>query len=262
MGSLSDYSEDALIDHVLGVSAYTPITTLYIGLSTADPLDDATGLTEPSGMSYVRQTIAFSAAASRAVIQNGEVAFPEATGDWTTITHYGIFDAETNGNMLAHGSLNPTKDVPSGKTIKIPDTQTQISITSGAMSTYLADALMDFMFRDQAYTQPSTFVALIETTEVVDADDGTTIDELDMTDYAREATGTWGASSGGTSTNDALIDFGALTGTGETITSAAIVDNATTALGNVLFYDNALNVVVDTGDNVSYAAGQFSINLS
>jgi hypothetical protein len=53
MGSLSDYYEKKFLDHVFNV-AFTAPSTLYIFLSTADPLDDASAVAEPSGFNYAR----------------------------------------------------------------------------------------------------------------------------------------------------------------------------------------------------------------
>lgn len=66
MGSLSDYSENELLDHLCN-AAYTPPATVYLGFSTADPTDDASGIAEPAGGNYGRKAIAFDAAASRKV---------------------------------------------------------------------------------------------------------------------------------------------------------------------------------------------------
>ncbi|MBN2315450.1 MAG: hypothetical protein JXM79_16085 [Sedimentisphaerales bacterium] len=53
MGSFSDYWEDKILDHIFGKVNYTP-PTIYVALSTSDPLDDASGLTEPTGNAYAR----------------------------------------------------------------------------------------------------------------------------------------------------------------------------------------------------------------
>lgn len=37
MGSLTNYLELELLDHVLNNAAYTPAATLYLALATADP---------------------------------------------------------------------------------------------------------------------------------------------------------------------------------------------------------------------------------
>ena len=53
MGSFADYWENEILDHLFGKGSYTP-PTIYVGLSTADPTDNASGLAEPSGNSYAR----------------------------------------------------------------------------------------------------------------------------------------------------------------------------------------------------------------
>lgn len=262
MGSLSDYSENELLDHILGTAAYTPVATLYLAISTTNP-DDAVGnLTEPVGGSYARVAIAFNAAATRKVVQTALAEFPTATGAWGTITHWAIMDTLTSGNMLAHGALTASKNVTSGKTFSIAAGEIEINMTTGAWSNYLVHIAYDFMFRNQAFTQPTIYVALVETTDIVDADTGATIDELEMTNYAREAHSAWDAAVAGASENTGVIDFGQLSGTGETITAACLTDNATIAAGNLLMYDNSLAQAIDTDDFVEFADGALDATLS
>jgi len=120
MGSFSNYWENEILDHLFGKGSYAP-PTVYVGLSTADPGDDATGLSEPTGNGYAR--LATSAAdwnsASGGSLDNaGAVAFAEATGDWGTVTHFALFDAATGGSMLAHGALSLSKTVSNGDTVR------------------------------------------------------------------------------------------------------------------------------------------------
>lgn len=262
MGSLSDYAENMMLDHILGTTTYTPKATIYLAISTTNP-DDAIGnLTEPVGGSYARVAIAFDAASVRKVVQTAVAEFPTATGDWGTISHYAIMEDITGGNMIAHGALVASRSVTSGKTFSITGGEIEISMLTGAWSDYLVHTSYDFVFRNQAFAQPTIYVALVETTEIVDADDGSTIDELEMTGYAREAHASWSASVAGATDNTGVIDFGTLTGTGEVITASCLTDNLTTGAGNVLMYDNALNQIIDDGDSVEYADGDFNISLS
>lgn len=120
MGSFADYWENEILDHLFGKGSYTP-PTIYVGLSTADPTDDASGLAEPSGNSYARVATAgadWNVASGGAIANANDVTFPEATGSWGTITHFAIFDAASAGNMLAHGALNVSKSISSGDTAK------------------------------------------------------------------------------------------------------------------------------------------------
>lgn len=118
MGSFADYWEDEIMDHVFNKGAYTA-PTIYVGLSTADPLDTGAGLAEPSGNGYARVTTAAGDwnASSGGLIDNANsIDFPQATGSWGTVTHFALFDASSGGNMLAHGTLGTPQAIVSGNT--------------------------------------------------------------------------------------------------------------------------------------------------
>jgi len=118
MSAMSDYLENEILDHILGTGAYTMPTTVYVGLSTASFNDDNSG-TELSGSGYARQTIAFNAAASGTADNSGSVDFPAATGSWGTVSHFGLFDASSAGNLLIHGALTASKVVYTGDILRI-----------------------------------------------------------------------------------------------------------------------------------------------
>ena len=116
MGSFSNYWENKLLNHIFGKDSLTP-PVIYLGLSTAEPAEDGTGLTEPSGNAYQRvQTSAsdWNVSAGGSLDNAGDIFFPMATGNWGTITHFALFDAATGGNMLAYGKLSPAKVIGSG----------------------------------------------------------------------------------------------------------------------------------------------------
>jgi len=118
MGSFSDYWENEVLDHLFGKGAYTP-PTVYVGLSTADPTDDGSGLAEPSGSGYARlaTTGASWGTASGGALSNASaIEFAIATGSWGTITHFALFDALSGGNILAHGTLTTPRAVTAGIT--------------------------------------------------------------------------------------------------------------------------------------------------
>ena len=118
MSAMSDYLENEILDHILGTGAYTMPTTVYVGLSTGSFNDDNSG-TELSGSGYARQSIAFGAASSGTASNSGNVDFPAATGSWGTVSHFGIFDASTGGNLLIHGALTASKAVATGDILRI-----------------------------------------------------------------------------------------------------------------------------------------------
>lgn len=130
MGSFADYWENKILDYIFSKNSYTQ-PTIYVGLSTSDPLDDATGLAEPNGNAYARvQTSAsdWNTASGGSLDNVNDITFPQATGTWGTITHFVLFDAATSGNILAHGALSQSKTIDSGDTAKFETGDLDISL--------------------------------------------------------------------------------------------------------------------------------------
>jgi hypothetical protein len=119
MAELSNYLENKLLDHVLRNVSYTSPTTVYVGLYTSDPADDNSG-TEVSGGSYARQILSVTTATAGVVTSSVDVTFPQATGNWGTITHIGLLDALTSGNLLMHTPLTTSKLIETGDILKVP----------------------------------------------------------------------------------------------------------------------------------------------
>jgi len=118
MAALSDYAEKLLLDFLMTTGTATRPTNWYVALFTAAP-NDAGGGTEVSAGGYARQSVAFSAAASPGgtTSNSGEVSFTASGGDYGTVTHMGIFDASSSGNLLWHGALTASKAVADGDTL-------------------------------------------------------------------------------------------------------------------------------------------------
>jgi len=118
MAAMSDYLENALINAVLRGTTYTSPSKVYIALYTSDPTDAKTG-TEVTGGAYARQEITFGAPTNGVSYSTADVLFPVATASWGTVTHIGIFDASTAGNLLFHGPLTNTKTIAADDQLKI-----------------------------------------------------------------------------------------------------------------------------------------------
>lgn len=124
--SFSNYTSQATLNSLFGkTSAFGALAsrpTFYIALSTTAPTETG-GVTEPVGNGYARVATApadWNAAtlADPSVTTNAsEIAFPQATGAWGTITHFAVFDAATAGNYLgASNALTTPKSPTSGDT--------------------------------------------------------------------------------------------------------------------------------------------------
>ena len=128
MAEMSNYLENALINATLRNTSYTSPTTVYLALYTSDPTDADSG-TEVSGGSYARQSITFGAPSNGVSTNSAAIEFPQSTGTWGTVTHIGIRDALTTGNLLYHTPLDTSKTISSGDIFKI---------TIGSLSVTLA----------------------------------------------------------------------------------------------------------------------------
>jgi hypothetical protein len=118
MSELSNYLENKILDHVLRNVSYTSPTTVYVGLYTTDPADDNSG-TEVTGGSYARQILSVTTATAGIVTSSADVTFPQATAQWGTISHIGLLDAVSSGNLLMHTPLTTSRTVEVGDVLKI-----------------------------------------------------------------------------------------------------------------------------------------------
>lgn len=119
MAALSDHAEALLLDWLMTTGSATRPTAWYVALYTAAPSDSGGG-TEVSGNGYSRQSVTFDAATSPGgtTSNTGDITFTASGGSWGTITHIGIFDASTSGNLLWHGAMTASKTVADGDTLQ------------------------------------------------------------------------------------------------------------------------------------------------
>lgn len=123
MPGKSDYAESAVLNSFLRGVAFPAVTgSVYVSLHTADPTDAGTG-TEVSGGAYARVAVSRAAgswaapadsAGSQATSNSAAVTFPSPTANWGTVTHFGIFDAATAGNLLYSGALGTSRNILNG----------------------------------------------------------------------------------------------------------------------------------------------------
>lgn len=113
--SKSDYLENKLLDHQVGKTAYA-MPSVWIGLYTATP-SDAGGGTEVTGGSYVRKATVgtdWTAASGGATSNATVLTFVAATASWGIITHFGLFDAVSAGNMLRWAAVGTPRTIGNG----------------------------------------------------------------------------------------------------------------------------------------------------
>ena len=128
MAEMSNYLENALINGTLRATTFTAPASVFLALYTTDPTDADTG-TECSGTSYARQSITFGAPSNGVSTNSAVIDFPQAGSAWGTITHIGIRDALTTGNLLYHSPLDTSKTIATGDVFRV---------ASGSLSVTLA----------------------------------------------------------------------------------------------------------------------------
>jgi hypothetical protein len=134
MAAMSDWLENKCVDFILRGQAWTPPGTLYVSLHTTSPLDTGAGGGEVStggGTNYARKSVT-SNASNWAATQGGTstpssgtggvtsnvnaITFDTAPGaDWGIITHFGLWDASTGGNLVFHGALTTSRTISNGQ---------------------------------------------------------------------------------------------------------------------------------------------------
>jgi len=124
--TLSSFIEPKVLDHILGKTDIGALAVVYLGLKTADPLNNNSGGTEPTiptggyarvattGVSWDAATPGGAATASYTA-NAAALAFPVSTAAWSTgatpLTHFIIMDAASGGNMIACGALTTPRTV-------------------------------------------------------------------------------------------------------------------------------------------------------
>jgi hypothetical protein len=124
----SDYLENAIVDHLFRTRTFAKPAALYLALFTAAP-SDAGGGTEVAGGGYARVNLApldtnwtatqggtsGNSSGSGGVTANAvAVAFAAPTANWGTVTHFGVFDAASAGNLLIWDALAAPRTLLSG----------------------------------------------------------------------------------------------------------------------------------------------------
>ncbi len=101
---------------MLGATAFTAPTNVYVKLHTGDP--GAAGTANASAET-TRKQITWSAAASGSKSMSGTLSWTSWAAGTETISHISIWDNSTAGNVLWSGQLSSNKTVNNGDTLNI-----------------------------------------------------------------------------------------------------------------------------------------------
>jgi hypothetical protein len=125
--SLTNAFETHALQYLLTTDSLTRPTTWYIALFTSDPTDTGSAGTEATGFDYARTAVTFTVSGDTAS-NSAAVEFPAANGgNWGTISHIGVMDASTGGNMIIHSALTTAKAINDGDVFRIPTNDLDIT---------------------------------------------------------------------------------------------------------------------------------------
>lgn len=143
----SNYFEQTFLNCFCGVSATAP-QNLYLRLFSSNPTDSGLAGTEISYVGYQPQQITFSAPTTYsnglAISNSAQIEFAQASEDVGNITHIGIFDSATGGNMLCYGELNEVMNIKSGESPIFLAGEVKFYST-GNLSTYYKRVFLNFL---------------------------------------------------------------------------------------------------------------------
>ena len=116
--SFSNTFETRVLTWVFTSGSATRPTAWYDALFTTNPAEDASG-TEVSGGGYARQSATFTVSGNTAS-NSGAIEYPTATAGYGTVSHVGVFDASSGGNLIAYAALTTSKTIDTGDVLRIP----------------------------------------------------------------------------------------------------------------------------------------------
>lgn len=250
MSGLSNQSEQDLLNHMFrpGAGAYTPPTTNYVSLHTADPGD--TGANEVTGGSYARFAMtpatsweAAGSVVARAIRNDVVVSFTGMPAE--TVTHVGVWSASTAGTFMAGDALTASKAVGAGGTCEFAVDVLRIIVSAGMFTDYLAEAWLDFQFRNQAITRPSGHNLMIYDGDPTGA--GTPVSGATLQSISFNAPAVSGTRY--QCTQNGAISFASLNA--DTCDYWLVQDTEGTP--NPLAYRNQTSLTLQNGDDVDFA---------
>jgi len=126
--SLSNTFETHTLNYLFTTTSVTRPTAWYVALFTSNPAEDASGTeVSTSGTAYARQSATFTVSGNEAT-NSAAIEFPTATASYGTVTHIGVFDAVSAGNLIAYAALTTSKAIDTGDVLRLPANDLDITM--------------------------------------------------------------------------------------------------------------------------------------
>lgn len=107
---------------------------VYLGLSSSAPDVDGSGATEPlASAGYSRVELNSLDVPTNGVITNkSEISFPESSASWGTVTHFVLYDAPVNGNLLMFNVLSQARSVEQATIVMVKVGSLKLTLANSA----------------------------------------------------------------------------------------------------------------------------------
>jgi len=126
--SFSNTYETHVLNYVFTTTSVTRPTAWYLALFTSNPAEDASGTeVSTSGTAYARQSATFTVSGNTAS-NSGAIEFPTATSNYGTVSHVGVYDASSGGNLIAYAALSTSKVIETGDVFRVPDGDLDVTL--------------------------------------------------------------------------------------------------------------------------------------
>lgn len=182
---LTDYAENKVLTHFLPPSTtFTTPAAVYAGLFSLAPDDDGTGGVEIGGTGYARPALTFGAYAARALANSASASWNNSgLSAWPQAVAIGIWDAATDGNLLAVGTLTPQPTIGAGLgyTLLVGE----LTVTVNTWGPYLVQRVLEILFKATQHAAFTTVNAHLYTVEP--DNDGAGGTEVTLSDYAAQS---------------------------------------------------------------------------
>jgi hypothetical protein len=117
-GGLTEYAQRALLDMVFGSTTFTTAAAVYVGVGTGLSVEAIIEWTESS---YSRQSIEFGSASGGVSTNSNLETFTSNVIDGAvSLTHFGLWDDPSAGNLLVVGPVTTSRAVGLGDTATFP----------------------------------------------------------------------------------------------------------------------------------------------
>lgn len=122
MAAFSSYMEQKILNWVKGTTFATAPTNVYVALFSSDPTDAGTGTevttTVHSGGRVAATFGTIATLGGSSSISNSAVVDFGASAGAVTVSHFGLYDASSSGNLIMFGPLTASKTLAAGDEAK------------------------------------------------------------------------------------------------------------------------------------------------